>query len=137
MSPEDAGERRNTRAGLGAAGGVASNQYAEAERMGNTATGDRLDDDADREAEHGETAIPGYGEGDEPEAGSGINVNLVMVEDGQAFAYRQYLNRCDAREYLDADDRASRRRYGVWQVEGGITRPWDFRRTRKSQRLPN
>ena len=59
-----------------------------------------------------------------------INVNLVMVEDGQAFAYRQYLNRCDAREYLDAEDRASRRRYGVWQVEGGITRPWDFRRGR-------
>jgi endonuclease YncB( thermonuclease family) len=59
-----------------------------------------------------------------------ININLVLVEDGQAFAYRQYLGGCDAREYLDAEYRASRRRYGVRQVKGGITRPWDFRRGR-------
>ena len=62
---------------------------------------------------------------------SDINVNLVLVEDGQAFAYRQYLGGCDAKEYLDAEYRASRRRYGVWQVPGGITRPWDYRRTRR------
>ena len=63
---------------------------------------------------------------------SEININLAMVEDGQAFAYRQYLSGCNAKEYLDAEYRASRRRYGVWQVEGGITRPWDFRRGRSS-----
>jgi endonuclease YncB( thermonuclease family) len=44
---------------------------------------------------------------------SEININLAMVEDGQAFAYRQYLGGCDAKEYLDAEYRASRRRYGV------------------------
>jgi endonuclease YncB( thermonuclease family) len=54
---------------------------------------------------------------------SGVSINLAMVEDDQAFAYRQYLSDCSAREYLDAEVRASRRRYGVWQVEGGITRP--------------
>ena len=59
-----------------------------------------------------------------------VNVNLVLVADGQAFAYRRYLGGCDAKAYLDAEDRASRRRYGVWQVDGGITRPWDFRRGR-------
>ena len=59
---------------------------------------------------------------------SEINFNLALVEDGQAFAYRQYLSGCNAKEYLDAEYRASRRRYGVWQVEGGITRPWGFRR---------
>lgn len=59
---------------------------------------------------------------------SDININLALVEDGQAFAYRQYLGGCDAREYLDAEYRASRRRYGVWQVAGGITRPWEFRK---------
>jgi endonuclease YncB( thermonuclease family) len=53
-----------------------------------------------------------------------------MVADGQAFAYRQYLSSCDEKEYLDAEYRASRHRYGVWQLEGGITRPWDFRRGR-------
>ncbi len=68
---------------------------------------------------------------------SEININLAMVEDGQAFAYRQYLGGCDAKEYLDAEFRASRRRYGVWQVEGGITRPWDFRHGRRSVAIPD
>jgi len=61
-----------------------------------------------------------------------VNFNLAMVEDGQAFAYRQYLSQCNAREYLDAEFRASRSRYGVWAVPGGITRPWDFRRSKRS-----
>jgi endonuclease YncB( thermonuclease family) len=68
---------------------------------------------------------------------SEININLVMVEDGQAFAYRQYLGGCDAKEYLDAEFRASRHRYGVWQAPGGITRPWDFRRRRRSASNPD
>jgi endonuclease YncB( thermonuclease family) len=68
---------------------------------------------------------------------NGININLAMVEDGQAFVYRQYLSGCDAKEYLDAEFRASRRRYGVWQVEGGITRPWDFRRGRRLAAIPD
>ncbi|MFN7677378.1 MAG: thermonuclease family protein [Cyanobacteriota bacterium] len=59
---------------------------------------------------------------------SDININIAMVEDGQAFAYRRHLAGCDAREYLQAEYRASRHRHGVWQVEGGITRPWTFRR---------
>ncbi|MFZ0406944.1 MAG: thermonuclease family protein [Cyanobium sp.] len=45
-----------------------------------------------------------------------INISLVLVEDGQAFAYRQYLGGCEAKEYLDAEYRASRHRFGVWQV---------------------
>ena len=68
---------------------------------------------------------------------SEINPNLAMVEDGQAFAYRRYLSDCDAKEYLDAEYRASRSRYGVWQVEGGITRPWDFRRGRGTTVIPD
>lgn len=62
---------------------------------------------------------------------SGININLAMLEDGQAFAYRQYLGRCNAGEYRNAEERARRRRSGVWQVTGGITRPWEFRRQHK------
>jgi endonuclease YncB( thermonuclease family) len=68
---------------------------------------------------------------------SEININLVLVEDGQAFAYRQYLGGCKAKEYLDAEFRASRRRFGVWQVEGGITRPWDFRKGRSGALIPD
>jgi endonuclease YncB( thermonuclease family) len=63
---------------------------------------------------------------------SGVNINLAMVEDGQAFAYRQYLGSCNARDFLEAETRARRRRLGVWQMEGGITRPWEFRRGRKA-----
>ncbi len=63
-----------------------------------------------------------------------INLGLAMVEDGQAFVFGKYLGQCDAREYLDAKFRASRSRYGVWRVPGGITRPWDFRRSRTSAR---
>lgn len=57
----------------------------------------------------------------------GININLALVADGQAFAYRRYLAACDPRDYLEAEARARRRRLGVWQVDGGITRPWAFR----------
>ena len=57
-----------------------------------------------------------------------VNLNLALVEDGLAFAYRRYLASCEAKEYLDAEYRASRHRYGVWKTPGGITRPWDFRR---------
>jgi endonuclease YncB( thermonuclease family) len=57
-----------------------------------------------------------------------INLNLVLVEDGQAFAYRRYLSHCDAQAYLEAEFRASRHRFGVWQERGGIERPWLFRR---------
>jgi endonuclease YncB( thermonuclease family) len=68
---------------------------------------------------------------------SGVNINLAMVEDGQAFAYRQYLGGCNAKDYLDAELRASRRRFGVWQVRDGITRPWDFRRASRSSSIPD
>jgi endonuclease YncB( thermonuclease family) len=68
---------------------------------------------------------------------SGVNINLALVKDGQAFAYRQYLSGCDAKAYLEAEERASRARLGVWQVPGGITRPWDFRRARRSAVIPD
>ncbi|WP_255441504.1 MULTISPECIES: thermonuclease family protein [unclassified Synechococcus] len=66
-----------------------------------------------------------------------VNINRALVENGQAFAYRKYLGKCDAKAYLEAEDRASRRRHGVWQVPGGITRPWDFRRSRRGVTMPN
>ena len=68
-----------------------------------------------------------------------INLNLALVEDGEAFVYPQYLGQCDANEYLQAEYRARRHRYGVWQVPGGIERPWDFRHGRqppRPQKLP-
>jgi endonuclease YncB( thermonuclease family) len=70
---------------------------------------------------------------------SEINLNLALVEDGEAFVYPKYLGQCDATEYLEAEYRARRHRFGIWQVPGGIERPWDFRHNRqppRPQKLP-
>jgi endonuclease YncB( thermonuclease family) len=70
---------------------------------------------------------------------SEINLNLALVEDGEAFVYPKYLGQCDATEYLEAEYRARRHRFGIWQVPGGIERPWDFRHSRqpsRPQKLP-
>ncbi len=62
----------------------------------------------------------------------GQHINLRMVRRGQAFAFRQYLSQCDAAAYLGAERAAQNDRLGVWSVPGGITRPWDYRRARRS-----
>ena len=61
------------------------------------------------------------------------NVNQLMVGAGQAFAYRRYLGQCDAQRYVQLEDEAKRLGTGVWSVgPSGITRPWDYRRGRRS-----
>ena len=61
------------------------------------------------------------------------NVNQLMVGAGQAFAYRRYLRECDAQKYLQLEADAKQHSHGVWSVgPSGITRPWDYRRGRRS-----
>ena len=61
------------------------------------------------------------------------NVNQLMVGAGQAFAYRKYLRQCDSERYLQLEENAKRQGSGVWSVgPSGITRPWDYRRERRS-----
>lgn len=60
-----------------------------------------------------------------------INLNLALVEDGEAFVHPKYLGQCDATEYLNAEYRARRHRFGIWWVPGGIVRPWQFRHDRR------
>ena len=61
------------------------------------------------------------------------NINLSLVQQGQAFVYRQYLKApCSAPAFLGAERQAEAAGRGVWSVPGGITRPWDFRRGRRS-----
>ena len=57
---------------------------------------------------------------------SDLNINLVLVEDGQAFAYRQYLGGCEAKEYLDAEYRASRHHPSLG-FPPGTPQPCDLR----------
>ena len=61
------------------------------------------------------------------------NVNKLMVEAGQAFAYRRYLRQCDAQKYLQLEADAKQQGRGVWSAgPSGITRPWDYRQGRRS-----
>lgn len=66
-------------------------------------------------------------------AQSGANAGLTLVQQGHAFAYRQYLPQCDAWAYLDREKLAERYRLGVWRSAGGIERPWDFRAARRGR----
>jgi endonuclease YncB( thermonuclease family) len=62
---------------------------------------------------------------------NGANAGLTLVQQGNAFAYRQYLKQCDEWAYMDREKLAERYRVGVWRVDGGIQRPWDFRAARR------
>ena len=55
------------------------------------------------------------------------NVNLEMVKEGWAWAYREYLDRPYASEYLDAEKEAREKKLGLWDMEKPIA-PWDFRK---------
>ena len=61
------------------------------------------------------------------------NVNQLMVGAGEAFASRRYLRQCDSQRYLQLENEAQRQGIGVWSIgPSGITRPWDYRRGRRS-----
>lgn len=56
------------------------------------------------------------------------NINLWMVRQGWAVAYRQY-----STDYIEAEARARAERRGVWQ--GPFDMPWDWRRTQRRSDL--
>ena len=49
-----------------------------------------------------------------------------------AFVYWQYIEGCDRETYSRLENEARLKSLGVWAVPGGIQRPWDYRRGRKS-----
>ena len=61
---------------------------------------------------------------------SSRNINLQMVQEGAAYAYRQYLNQCDREAYLLAESSANKKGLGVWGADKPDQRPWEFRRSR-------
>ena len=61
-----------------------------------------------------------------------ININLQMVREGAAFAYRKYLKQCDQDEYLKAESTAKRNRKGVWGPYQ-TQLPWEYRRSRRTK----
>ena len=60
------------------------------------------------------------------------NINQELVATGAAFVYWQYIDGCDRETYSRLENEARLNCLGVWAVPGGIQRPWDYRRGRKS-----
>ena len=61
-----------------------------------------------------------------------ININQELVATGAAFVYWQYIEGCDRETYSRLENEARLKSLGIWQVPGGIQRPWDYRRGRKA-----
>ncbi|MFS6817959.1 thermonuclease family protein [Synechococcus lacustris Tous-12m] len=60
------------------------------------------------------------------------NINQALVAAGAAFVYWQYIQGCDRETYSRLENEARLKSLGIWHVPGGIQRPWDYRRGRKS-----
>lgn len=58
---------------------------------------------------------------------NGQDINLEMVKRGYAWAYKQYLKRPHASEYIDAEKEARSQRLGLWR-ETNPQPPWEFRK---------
>ena len=55
------------------------------------------------------------------------NINLEMVREGWAWAYREYLDRPYASEYIDAESEARTKKLSLWQ-QPNPQPPWEFRK---------
>lgn len=61
---------------------------------------------------------------------NGKNINQEMVAEGYAWAYRQYLDRPHASEYIELEEQARAKRLGLWE-QSNPQPPWEFRRSLK------
>jgi endonuclease YncB( thermonuclease family) len=57
----------------------------------------------------------------------GVNVNQRLVQRGAAFVYWAYIRGCDRQTYARLETEARLRRLGVWDLPGGLERPWELR----------
>lgn len=62
----------------------------------------------------------------------GRDINKEMVAEGWAWAYRKYLDRPHASEYMSAEEQARARRAGLWR-DGNPQPPWEFRKEVRMQ----
>jgi len=66
------------------------------------------------------------------------SVNLLMVKEGQAVVYTQYIDNCAAAkdQYLAAEAQAKAQRLGFWNQDNPVM-PWDYRRGKRSPNQPS
>lgn len=58
---------------------------------------------------------------------NGRDINQEMIDEGWAWAYRQYLDRPHASGYIGSEEGARRARRGLWQQNNPMP-PWEFRK---------
>lgn len=57
----------------------------------------------------------------------GINVNLLQVKHGYAWAYTEYLDRPYISEFYNAEKEARKQKLGLWK-QSNPTPPWEWRK---------
>jgi endonuclease YncB( thermonuclease family) len=67
----------------------------------------------------------------------GVNINLRMVQSGNAFVYTSYMKGCDKGSYHNAENIAEKGHLGVWSSTKGIIRPWDWRHKPSGKSQPS
>ena len=60
------------------------------------------------------------------------NINKEMVQEGWAWAYRKYLDRAYASEYITLEDEARKGGRGLWQ-QSNPQPPWEFRKAQRNK----
>jgi micrococcal nuclease len=60
------------------------------------------------------------------------NINREMVAEGWAWAYRQYLDRPHASEYIKAEEDARKAKRGLWKLFNPMP-PWEFRKRQRME----
>jgi len=63
---------------------------------------------------------------------NGKNINQEMVAEGWAWAYRQYLDRPHASEFIKLEEQARAKKLGLWQ-QNNLEPPWEFRKMLKGK----
>jgi endonuclease YncB( thermonuclease family) len=62
----------------------------------------------------------------------GRNANCEIVAEGWVWAYRQFLDRPHASEYIVAEESARKKRLGLWQ-QSNPQPPWEFRKLTRTR----
>jgi endonuclease YncB( thermonuclease family) len=61
------------------------------------------------------------------------SVQEEMLRGGMAYHYKQYSGNCHNREVFDSAEEIGRsQQRGVWKLQGGGQRPWDYRKQNQS-----
>jgi len=61
------------------------------------------------------------------------SVQEEMLKAGMAYHYKQYSSNCHNREVFDiAEEMGRSQKRGVWKLQGGGQRPWDYRKQNQS-----